>query len=247
MEPAFAIAMAPYLAAKSRSSLPVWPWLRIDESMRTSRRIDENVSGLTVLELTDPRWGKFVAGHPLATPFHHPGWASLVANCYNFRAFAVATTNATGEIRAGLPVIEVRHLRGEPRWVSLPFTDYCPPLVSAPQEEAEPRLCGTASEPGRGHPSGGGPGTACGRCTYERHCVQARDRSRRRSGQDLCGFPQQNTDTHPAGGTKRSDSSPSRSPGGPCSISSTRSICGTGAGWECRSSHAASSACYGSP
>ena len=102
LELAFAIAMAPYLAANSQSSLPVWPWLRIDESMRTSRRIDENVSGLTVLESTDPRWGKFVARHPLATPFHHPGWASLVANCYNFRAFAVATTNAAGEIRACL-------------------------------------------------------------------------------------------------------------------------------------------------
>lgn len=94
------------------------------------------MSGLTVLELTDPRWVRFVAGHPSATPFHHPDWARLVANCYGFRAFAVATSDAKGEIRAGLPVIEVRHLRGEPRWVSLPFTDYCPPLVSAPQEEA---------------------------------------------------------------------------------------------------------------
>jgi CelD/BcsL family acetyltransferase involved in cellulose biosynthesis len=137
LELAFAIAMAPYFAANSQPSLPVWPWLRIDESMRTAHRIDENVSGLTVLELTDPRWGRFVARHPLATPFHHPGWASLVANCYGFRAFAVATTSATGEIRAGLPVIEVRHLRGEPKWVSLPFTDYCPPLLSAPQEEAD--------------------------------------------------------------------------------------------------------------
>jgi len=95
------------------------------------------MSGLTVLELTDPRWGDFVAGHPSATPFHHPDWARLVADCYGFRAFAVATSDATGEIRAGLPVIEVRHLRGEPKWVTLPFTDYCPPLVPAPQEEAD--------------------------------------------------------------------------------------------------------------
>jgi CelD/BcsL family acetyltransferase involved in cellulose biosynthesis len=67
---------------------------------------------LTVLELTDPRWGEFVARQPSATPFHHPDWGKLVATCYGFRAFAVATSDATGEIRAGLPVIEVRHLQG---------------------------------------------------------------------------------------------------------------------------------------
>lgn len=81
-----------------------------------------------------------MAVHPGATPFHHPDWARLVARCYGFRAFAVATTDVTGgsgiTIRAGLPVVEVRHLRyGRPKWVSLPYTDYCPPLVSAGQQE----------------------------------------------------------------------------------------------------------------
>jgi hypothetical protein len=38
--------------------------------------------------------------------------------------------------QAGLPMIEVRHLHREPKWVSLPFTDYCPPLISAQQHEA---------------------------------------------------------------------------------------------------------------
>jgi CelD/BcsL family acetyltransferase involved in cellulose biosynthesis len=94
------------------------------------------VSSATVLELTDPRWADFVAGQPGATPFHHPGWASLLAKCYDFRAFAIATSDAAGQIRAGLPVMEVRHFRTEPKWVSLPFTDYLPPLLAAPEEEA---------------------------------------------------------------------------------------------------------------
>jgi CelD/BcsL family acetyltransferase involved in cellulose biosynthesis len=76
-----------------------------------------------------------VAGHPEATPFHHPDWARLVADCYGFRGFALATRDATGAIRAGLPVVEVRHLRSGPKWVSLPYTDYCPPLAPARQEE----------------------------------------------------------------------------------------------------------------
>lgn len=94
-------------------------------------------NGTTILELTNPSWRDFVATHPAATPFHHPDWADLVAACYRFRAFALVTRDATGNIQAGLPVVEVRHLHGGPRWVSLPFTDYCPPLVSTGQDEAE--------------------------------------------------------------------------------------------------------------
>ncbi len=94
------------------------------------------MSDLAVLELTDPRWASFVAAQPAASPFHHPDWGQLVAACYGFRAFAGAITGPAGQIQAGLPVIEVRHLRGEPKWVSLPFTDYCPPLVRAAQDEA---------------------------------------------------------------------------------------------------------------
>jgi CelD/BcsL family acetyltransferase involved in cellulose biosynthesis len=98
-------------------------------------RVEERISGLTILELTDPRWGDFVARQPSATPFHHPDWARVIADCYGFRAFAVATSDAAGHIRAGLPVMEVRHLWGEPKWVALPFTDYVPALIPGPHEE----------------------------------------------------------------------------------------------------------------
>jgi CelD/BcsL family acetyltransferase involved in cellulose biosynthesis len=91
----------------------------------------------SLLELTDSRWADFVATHPAATPFHHPDWTRLVAGCYGFRAFALAVCDTTGAIRAGLPVVEVRHFRGDPRWVSLPYTDYCPPLASERQEEEQ--------------------------------------------------------------------------------------------------------------
>jgi CelD/BcsL family acetyltransferase involved in cellulose biosynthesis len=95
------------------------------------------VNDAPVLELTDPRWTDFVATHPAATPFHHPDWTRLVAGCYGFRAFALAVSDATGAVRAGLPVVEVRHLGGGTRWVSLPFTDYCPPLVSTREEKEQ--------------------------------------------------------------------------------------------------------------
>jgi CelD/BcsL family acetyltransferase involved in cellulose biosynthesis len=99
--------------------------------------VGEHVGDVMVLELSDPRWADFVATHPAATPFHHPDWTRLVAGCYGFRAFALAVSDPSGVIRAGLPVVEVRHLRSGPRWVSLPYTDYCPPLVSPGEQEEQ--------------------------------------------------------------------------------------------------------------
>lgn len=99
--------------------------------------IGERMSDSTVLDLADARWGDFVAGQPDATPFHHPDWGRLIADCYGFRAFAVVISDTGGRIRAGLPVVEVRHLRGQPKWVTLPFTDYCPPLMSAQEDETQ--------------------------------------------------------------------------------------------------------------
>jgi CelD/BcsL family acetyltransferase involved in cellulose biosynthesis len=93
------------------------------------------MNGASILELTDPRWGDFVARHPNATPFHHPDWIRVVASCYGYRAFALTTSDPNGAIRTGLPVVEVRHLRSGIKWVSLPYTDYCPPLVSCRQDE----------------------------------------------------------------------------------------------------------------
>jgi CelD/BcsL family acetyltransferase involved in cellulose biosynthesis len=92
---------------------------------------------LIILRLDDPRWRAFVADHPRATPFHDPAWAQLVADCYGFEGFAVGLGDADGAIRAGAPMVAVRHLIGRRRWVSLPFTDHCPPLAASDADERE--------------------------------------------------------------------------------------------------------------
>ena len=66
-------------------------------------------------------------------PFHHPAWASFLAECYGYEAFAFATTDEEGRVTSGLPIIEVRSPRGRRRWLSLPFTDVCEPLAGTPQ------------------------------------------------------------------------------------------------------------------
>ncbi|HEU4424933.1 MAG TPA: GNAT family N-acetyltransferase [Pilimelia sp.] len=96
--------------------------------------------------IDDPGWSSFVANHRSALPFHHPAWAAMLADCYGFRAHCLCLDDPSGEIVAGLPVVEIRRRRGHTRWVSLPFTDHCPPL--------------TAGTAGPGEAGAAGPGLA---------------------------------------------------------------------------------------
>jgi CelD/BcsL family acetyltransferase involved in cellulose biosynthesis len=85
---------------------------------------------LLVLAPEDERWLEFVLGHPEALPFHHPSWARVLSESYDYPCFVLAVTDEEGRINAGMPVMEIRKPFGSPRWVSLPFTDRCPPLAT---------------------------------------------------------------------------------------------------------------------
>jgi CelD/BcsL family acetyltransferase involved in cellulose biosynthesis len=80
------------------------------------------------LELDDPRWRAFVDRHPRALAFHRPEWARMIADCYGYRPFALAALTNENDVVAGVPVIDLGGRRAR-RWVTLPFTDVCPPLV----------------------------------------------------------------------------------------------------------------------
>jgi CelD/BcsL family acetyltransferase involved in cellulose biosynthesis len=83
---------------------------------------------LTPTPIDDARWAAFIASSGDATPFHGASWVSVVADCYGFSSFAL-TLERDGEIVAGLPVIELGRGRRR-RWLSLPFTDRCGPLLA---------------------------------------------------------------------------------------------------------------------
>lgn len=87
-------------------------------------------AAVDVADVSDPGWAAFVAGRPEATCFHRPEWTALLADCYRYRAFVLTERDAGGAVVAGLPVIEVRRPGGPRRWLSLPFSDECPPLAS---------------------------------------------------------------------------------------------------------------------
>jgi CelD/BcsL family acetyltransferase involved in cellulose biosynthesis len=81
------------------------------------------------LALDDPAWSSLVERDPDALPFHHPAWARTLAECYGFTSFGLGLAGADGRLIAGVPVVETRSPLGRRRWISLPFSDVCPPLV----------------------------------------------------------------------------------------------------------------------
>ncbi len=83
---------------------------------------------MTLVSLGDPRWHDFVVSRHEASLFHHPAWASLLAECYGYRAHGLVLAERGNVITAGVPVIDVSSPVGGRRWVSLPFTDACPVL-----------------------------------------------------------------------------------------------------------------------
>jgi CelD/BcsL family acetyltransferase involved in cellulose biosynthesis len=101
---------------------------------------------MKLLDLNDARWMDFVGSEPRAVLFDHPAWARLLADCYGYRAMVAALTDGTGTIVGGLPLIDVSRRLGIRRWVSLPFTDYCPPLAGERREDFHEALRALARE-----------------------------------------------------------------------------------------------------
>lgn len=81
-----------------------------------------------LLEINSPEWSDFVNSCSDSLPYHLPSWSRLLADCYGYRPFVIAVTNGNHHILAGIPLMEILSSLTGQRWVSLPFTDYCPPL-----------------------------------------------------------------------------------------------------------------------
>lgn len=90
---------------------------------------------MAILSIHDPRWIDFIRGCPDASPFHHPAWATLLAQCYGYRPMVIALTDTGGRITAAVPAMDVGTSLTERRWVSLPFTDSCPLLTRKPLDK----------------------------------------------------------------------------------------------------------------
>src|SRR5579859_3708289 len=78
--------------------------------------------------ITDPRWHDFVQ-HQQSSLFHSPDWMRVIQRTYELDIHACMMLDKLGKPIAGIPYSRVHDVKGQ-RIVSLPFSDYCDPLVN---------------------------------------------------------------------------------------------------------------------
>ena len=85
------------------------------------------------LEIINPihnsRWDDLVSSNQDCTFFHSSAWAKVLYESYQYSPLYF-TLLENGNLVALLPVMEVRSILTGCRGVSLPFTDYCEPILS---------------------------------------------------------------------------------------------------------------------
>ncbi|MGA7271076.1 MAG: GNAT family N-acetyltransferase [Acidimicrobiia bacterium] len=78
--------------------------------------------------IVDPRWSALVEGSPDSDVFHSPDWLSVLVDTYGFELRARLVMEggrpAGGVVFAELGSLDARHRK------TLPFSDFCDPLVS---------------------------------------------------------------------------------------------------------------------
>ncbi|MFA9432456.1 GNAT family N-acetyltransferase [Egicoccus sp. AB-alg2] len=93
------------------------------------------MTGVATLAVVDPvddtAWDQLVRQHPFGTVFHSPPWLRALQDTYGFRFRANLALDGEGRPRAGLVHSRIEDPLGS-RVLSLPFSDFCDPLVDEP-------------------------------------------------------------------------------------------------------------------
>jgi hypothetical protein len=97
--------------------------VEFDESSRAT-----NIRVKIVDPLAGPEWDQMVSRHPDAHFFHTTAWARVLTGTYGHKPFYFVATREE-KIVALLPLMEVRSRLSGVRGVSLPFSDFCAPLI----------------------------------------------------------------------------------------------------------------------
>jgi Acetyltransferase (GNAT) domain len=79
--------------------------------------------------ITDRRWENVVARHPHSSIFHTAGWLMALQRTYGYEPVVYTTSPPGEELANGLAFCRISSLLTGRRLVSLPFSDYCDPLL----------------------------------------------------------------------------------------------------------------------
>jgi CelD/BcsL family acetyltransferase involved in cellulose biosynthesis len=122
--------MNPGVAMRSRvaecEDLPL-P-LNMDHSAPAAYEIDP---------LCDARWPALVENHPQSSVFHTTNWLKALQKVYGYEPVVVTTCPpGAAALTNGLVFCRVKSWLTGQRFVSLPFSDHCEPLIDSPDELA---------------------------------------------------------------------------------------------------------------
>src|SRR5271165_6747765 len=84
--------------------------------------------------LQDPRWTEFVQAHPHGSLFHSSSWLEALHRTYGYGPVVITTSAPDEPLTNGLVFCRVESWLTGRRFVSLPFSDHCDPLVSSETE-----------------------------------------------------------------------------------------------------------------
>jgi len=85
----------------------------------------------TIDPIQDPRWEVFVRNHPRGSVFHTPEWLGVLRRTYGYESAVITTTPPSETLRDGLVFCRIRSWLTGSRYVSIPFSDHCEPLVDS--------------------------------------------------------------------------------------------------------------------
>lgn len=116
------------LWGESLASLPPDEEDGIEDGIHVEQEQGEiAVRSATVDPATDRDWASLVQAHT-SDVFHSPEWINVLTDAYGFAVRASLALDPSGEVVGGLVYADIDDFLG-PRIVSLPFSDFCDPLV----------------------------------------------------------------------------------------------------------------------
>jgi len=80
--------------------------------------------------LSDSRWEAFIKGRPQGSVFHSTNWLRALQTTYDYDPVVVTTCAADAPLTNGLVFCRIKSGLTGRRFVSLPFSDHCEPLVN---------------------------------------------------------------------------------------------------------------------
>jgi len=87
--------------------------------------------------LQDPRWQALVDSHPYASVFHDTAWLKSLRSAYGYEPAVISTCPPSLPLTNGFVFCRVTSWLTGRRYVSLPFSDHCDPLVDDVQQMHE--------------------------------------------------------------------------------------------------------------